>query len=148
MVNVLICRTILWAQINTQKSTNNLMSSFGLIEKNMELSPIYQAVLKVYLFVIYEINPIAPIKSYLQFQICVFLNLQFCSWLWPIIGRTEDSETRGPQSKYWVREIKKKRIIPMRGFCCSYCLISNYNRKDHIRIFSTSKLLSRWSKHP
>jgi hypothetical protein len=29
----------------TQKSTNNHMSSFGLIERNMELSHIYLAVL-------------------------------------------------------------------------------------------------------
>ena len=33
-------------QVKTQKSTNNPISSFGLIEKNMELSHIYQAVLK------------------------------------------------------------------------------------------------------
>ena len=28
----------------TQTSTNNVMSSFGLVEENMELSHIYQAV--------------------------------------------------------------------------------------------------------
>ena len=31
-------------QGNSGKSTNNLMSSFGLSAENMELSPIYQAV--------------------------------------------------------------------------------------------------------
>ena len=31
-------------QVNTQKSTNNLMSSFGLIEENMELYHIGLAV--------------------------------------------------------------------------------------------------------
>ena len=33
-------------QGNSAKSSNNPMSSFGLSEQNMELSPIYQAVLK------------------------------------------------------------------------------------------------------
>ena len=33
-------------QANTQKSTNNAMTSFGLIEENIELSHIHLAVLK------------------------------------------------------------------------------------------------------
>ena len=35
-------------QVSTQKSTNNPMSSFGLIEENMELSHIHLAVNVVY----------------------------------------------------------------------------------------------------
>ena len=39
------CKT--WKkQGNTQKSTNNPMSSFGLIEENMEMSHIHLAVMK------------------------------------------------------------------------------------------------------
>ena len=34
-------------RVKTQKSTNNRMSSFGLIEKNMELSHIFLAVIKI-----------------------------------------------------------------------------------------------------
>jgi hypothetical protein len=37
-------------QGNSAKSTNNPMSSFGLIEENMELSPIYKAVLPRIMF--------------------------------------------------------------------------------------------------
>ena len=43
-------------QGNSVKSTNNPMSSFGLIEKNLELSHIYQAVLKLLSFTIYIQN--------------------------------------------------------------------------------------------
>ena len=35
-------------KVKKQKSTNNLMSSFGLIEKNMELSHICLAVYKLF----------------------------------------------------------------------------------------------------
>ena len=38
-------------QGNSAKSTNNPMSSFGLSAENMELSPIYQAVLNSTIFV-------------------------------------------------------------------------------------------------
>ena len=34
-------------QGNSAKSTNNPMSSFGLSEENMELSPIYFAVIEI-----------------------------------------------------------------------------------------------------
>jgi hypothetical protein len=36
-------------QVNTQKSTNNPMSSFGLIEENLELSHIHLAVSNAFL---------------------------------------------------------------------------------------------------
>jgi hypothetical protein len=43
-------------QVKTQKSTNNLMSIFGLIKENMELSHIHLAVL-------YSTANVLPIKS-------------------------------------------------------------------------------------